>query len=60
MPEKERNLTDADVDAVVEGLWKKLRGSFITNLGEGVWGLLWKGALGVILLIALYGASGHK
>lgn len=59
--EKDRNLTDADVDAVVDGLYEKFRGSLATNVGNGVLSLLWKGLLIVIVLLALYGVNGaHK
>lgn len=52
-----RNLTDDDVEAIVEGLWTKASNSFKLNVGSGVIGLVWKGILLAVVILASYGAG---
>lgn len=54
---EERNLTDKDVDAIVEGLWEKASNSFKLNVGSGVIGLVWKSVLLGLVVLAAYGAG---
>lgn len=53
----ERNLTDEDVNRIVDGLWKKATDTFKLNIGDGILGLVWKAILLAILAIAVYGAG---
>ena len=46
----QRNLTEADVDAILNAFEKR----FYTNLGKGVWELAWKAIVIVIAAIAGY------
>jgi hypothetical protein len=57
--EEKRKLTDADVEAVATALWKKVTSSFFSNLGMGVWALIWRGIIVGLLAIAAYGAMKH-
>jgi hypothetical protein len=52
---EERNLTEADADAVAAALEARLVKRFYLNLGMGVWGLVWKSLLIVIVGLAAYG-----
>ena len=52
-----RNLTDEDVDCIVDGLWKKATDTFKLNIGDGILGLVWKATLLAILALAVYGAG---
>lgn len=52
-----RNLTDEDVDKIVDGLWKKATDTFKLNIGDGILGLVWKATLLAILALAVYGAG---
>ena len=47
---QQRNLTDADVEAILSAFEKR----FYTNLGKGVWGLVWKSIVVAIAAIAGY------
>lgn len=53
--ESGRNLTDDDISALV----KELRAEFYLNLGKGLWGFAWKGAVLAIIALSIYGAT-HK
>jgi hypothetical protein len=55
----DRTLSDADVQAIVDAMEVRLTRRFYLNLGRGVWGLVWRGVLGVLLLLAAYGAGQH-
>jgi hypothetical protein len=50
--EPKRNLTDADIDAVIA----KLRSEFFMDLGRGFWGIVWRGIIILLIAIAAYGA----
>lgn len=52
----ERNLTDADVNAIVSAFETRMTEKFYRDLGKGLIGLAWKGLLGVMLFVAAYGA----
>lgn len=56
MPEEDRKLTDADVEAIVLLLDKKVTERFYSDLGRGVWGMLWKAIVVTIVGIAAYGS----
>jgi len=48
---QERTLTDADVDAVLDRAFDRLR----SNVGSGVLALAWKGAVIGFLALAYFG-----
>lgn len=52
----DRNLTDADVDAIVEALSAKVKQEFYADLGRGVWGIAWKVIVGLLIGLAAYGS----
>lgn len=55
--DEKRNLTDEDVDKIVDGLWKKATDTFKLNIGDGILGLVWKATLLAVLALAVYGAG---
>jgi hypothetical protein len=59
MPEnkEERNLTDADVEAITEAMRKKIIKEFYQDLGQGVWAFFWKAIIIAMISIAAYGAT---
>lgn len=52
-----RNLTDADVEAITEALREKMIEQFYTDLGRGVWSAAWRTIVVVLIAIAAYGAA---
>lgn len=56
-PAPKRNLTDADIDALAAKLEDRLARRFYLNLGEGVWGMVWKVILTGLVFLAAYGAT---
>lgn len=50
-----RNLTEADVEAILEAFEAR----FYSNLGKGLWKLVWQGGILIMLAIAGYGVL-HK
>jgi hypothetical protein len=54
-----RNLSDADIKALAEALWKEILEHLATYTGKGVLGMAWKGILLIILLLAVYGYAHH-
>lgn len=55
-PMPNRNLTDEDVKAIVDGLEKRMTDKFYRDLGRGFWGFVWKGIIGAAMILAAYGA----
>ena len=53
----DRTLTDADVAAIADALESKLESRFYSNLGKGVWGIVWKLIMAALLILAAYGAA---
>lgn len=53
---RSRVLTDADIAAIATELEKRLTDNFYKDLGKGVWGLVKKALLAVLVGIAAYGA----
>jgi hypothetical protein len=47
---EKRNLTDADIKAIIAEMKKE----FFINVGQGIWSLVWKGALLLMLAFAAY------
>ncbi|MYM31478.1 hypothetical protein GTP58_24395 [Duganella sp. CY15W] len=56
MPEEDRKLSDADVNAIVDQLETKVAERFYGDLGRGVWGVVWKAIIVAIVGIAAYGS----
>lgn len=52
-----RNLTDADVEAIVAKLKNELVEDFYGDLGRGVWAFVKKALIGLLLLLAIYGVA---
>lgn len=52
----DRHLTEADVDAIVSALERRVAEKFYRDLGKGVWGLVWKALVIGLLAVAAYGA----
>jgi hypothetical protein len=50
-----RNLTDADVDAIVSKFQERFTRQFYLDLGKGVWKVAWQGAIAILILLAAYG-----
>jgi len=57
MTEQSRNLTDEDVQAVVDELEKRVVERFFSNVGKGVWNLVWRVLVVAMIGLAAYGAS---
>jgi hypothetical protein len=55
MPE-ERNLTDSDVQAIVDQMEKRMTERFYGDLGRGIWGVAWKAIIIALISIAAYGS----
>jgi len=51
-----RNLTEDDVVAVVDELERRLVERFFSNVGKGVWQLVWRALVALMVLLAAYGA----
>jgi hypothetical protein len=51
----DRTLTDADVKAIVEGLYARAKSDFYADLGKGVWAFIWKCAVVSMIGMAAYG-----
>jgi len=60
MGDKQRNLTDDDVDAIVEAFSKKMRDEFYKDLGRGVWAAVKKVLILALCAVAAYGYYSHK
>lgn len=52
-----RNLTDEDVQAIVDGLETRVVNKFYRDFGKGVWSLVWKAMIMAALFITAYGAA---
>ena len=55
MDNEERTLTDADIEKIAVCLEERLLGHFYVNLGKGVWSILWKASVFVMLALAAFG-----
>lgn len=55
-----RNLTDADVEAIVAKLKNELLVDFYGDLGRGVWAFVKKALIGLLLLLAIYGVASSR
>ena len=57
MPDADRTLTDADVEAIVASLKSQLVSDFYGEVGRGVWYWCKKAFMGIVLLMAIYGMA---
>jgi len=59
---RKRMLTDGDVEALTASIRDKVIREFYQDLGKGVWGLVWRSIVIVLIGIAAYGAvhNGHN
>jgi len=51
-----RQLSDADVTAIVDALEVRLTDKFYRDVGKGLWGMVWKALIGAMVFVAAYGA----
>lgn len=56
MEKNNRNLTDADVEAIATRLKEKAIKEFYADLGKGVWAMVWRAMVMAIVAVAAYGA----
>lgn len=57
----ERTLSDSDIEAIVEKTSDVLMQKFYTNLGRGIWAVVWKAVVLGALALATYGmVTGKK
>lgn len=56
MPTEERNLTDADVRAIVDEMEERMTARFYGDLGRGVWAVIWKAIIMAMIGLAAYGS----
>ena len=58
---RELHLSEEDVERICDELERRLVRHFYTNLGRGLWGIIWKTLLWAALAVAAYGiAKGLK
>ncbi|HDR9868466.1 TPA: hypothetical protein QDE31_01580 [Burkholderia cenocepacia] len=55
--DEERKLSDADIDAIIDGLEQRVVERLQTNVGKGVISILTTWALRAVVLLAAYGAG---
>jgi len=53
----ERTLSDADVEAIAEKVLETWEAKFYGNLGKGLWSVLWKATMAVLIAVAAWGAG---
>lgn len=53
---QKRNLTDEDVQAIVNLLRKDVEEAFYHNLGRGLWSIAWKAFVAACFGVAAYGS----
>lgn len=57
----DRTLSDADVEAIAEKVMENFAAKFYANIGKGVWGVISKALMALLLVLAAWGAaSGGK
>lgn len=59
MPDKQddRTLSDADVEAIAEKVMEQFAERFYSNIGKGLWGVVSKALLGLMIVLAAWGAA---
>lgn len=56
MAEDNRLLTDDDVKAIADALEQRIVERFYSDLGRGVWAVIWKAAIAVAIALAAAGS----
>lgn len=56
MDQEHRNLTDEDIRALADEMEQRLVDRFYSNVGRGVWGMVWRVVIVVLMGLASYGA----
>lgn len=57
---EDRNLTDDDVKAIVDGLKEKLMTDFYGEVGKGLWAWVKKALFVLLFILALQGIQGDR
>lgn len=57
MSDPARKLSEEDVTAVVDELERRIVERFFSNVGKGVWNLVWRGLIVLMVVLAAYGAA---
>ena len=55
--ESDRTLTDADVKALAKELTQGFKQEFFSDVGKGLWDLVWKTIIMGLIALAAYGAT---
>lgn len=55
---RQRNLTDADVEAIVIRFQERVTKQFYLDVGKGVWKMAWVAMIGLIITLAALGHLG--
>lgn len=53
----QQHLNEEDIELIVDKVCEKLERKLYLNIGSGVFGLLWKGILVILIGVAAYGAG---
>jgi hypothetical protein len=56
MSQAERKLSDHDISALADEIEKRVLSRFYSDLGRGVWGLVWRALVIAIITVAAYGS----
>lgn len=54
-----RTLTDGDAAAIAEALESRLAQRLVTHAGQGLLRMAWRGAVLLIVWLAVYGVTSH-
>lgn len=61
MENEDRKLSDADIEAILNQVEQRVAARFYSDLGRGVWGMVWKALLLAMVAVAAYGSvKGYK
>ena len=52
---RDRSLTEADVEAIVDSFENRMEQRFFVNLGRGIWAFVWRAAIAGLLMLAAWG-----
>lgn len=55
----DQKLTEEEIDMIVDKVCSKLEAKLYLNVGQGIFGLIWKGVVVLLIAIAGYGAGIH-
>jgi hypothetical protein len=57
MSDPARKLSEEDITAVVDELERRIVERFFSNVGKGVWNLVWRSLIVLMVVLAAYGAA---